>query len=44
MSPTHPFGQFFSVDSRTILGVYPKGHAREGRVMTLRSAGCKAHP
>ena len=31
-----------SVESRTNLGVYPKGHAREGRVMTSRKAGCKA--
>ena len=31
-----------SVESRTNLGVYLKGHAREGRVMTSRKAGCKA--
>ena len=31
-----------SVESCTNLGVYPKGHAREGRVMTSRKTGCKA--
>ena len=31
-----------SVESRTNLEVYPKGHAREGRVIKSRKSGCKA--